>query len=261
MAYHDTKSSMPSLDDILLQVLGMSETLTSSKGIISWTAYNRHRPEQWPTASCFLAFYGFGKHRDGWSKFIQPLRQRLARVQHEQKVKIVELCSNCNCVGVYAKKRCFACWIYHKRNHTERPKHLWFRTLGVHEKDKPRWCRNCTSPNIVSNLRCGACDQYYRIHKKERPRHLWDTDMGCTNCRIPLASLPRRKYGKYPRRRQNKGRCQACHSYLRKYGRERPRYLWGIGPLGWCECGHPAVDLVDGDIPVCDRHREICQRG
>lgn len=165
-------------------------------------------------------------------------------------------CRNCHCQGTYAKGRCHACWIYHKRTQSERPQRLWNRDLGVYEKDKPHWCRNCTSPSVVARRRCGACNQYYKKHGKERPRHLWDSEMGCINCGIPLASLPRRSYGIYQRRRQNKGRCQACHSYRRKYGRERPRHLWGVGPHGWCECGWPAVTLVAKKIPVCVRHQE-----
>lgn len=165
-------------------------------------------------------------------------------------------CSNCQCQGTYAKGRCHACWIYHKRTLSERPRRLWNRALGVYEKDKPRWCCNCTSLRLVANLRCGACNQYYKKHGKERPRHLWDREMRCRNCAIPLAALPRRSYGIYRRRRQKKGYCQACDSYQRKYGRKRPQRLWGIGPLGWCECGWPAVAFVAKKIPVCVRHQE-----
>lgn len=86
--------------------------------------------------------------------------------------------------------------------------------------------------------------RYKTMQRKER----W-----CKVCGVPLSALGIHN----GRKRQRRGKCETCASYWRKYRRERPRYLWGIGPAGWCECGYPAVDLVDGDIPVCDRHREI----
>jgi hypothetical protein len=116
---------------------------------------------------------------------------------------------------------------------------------GAH-RDAPRWCKRCRTYGELRSGLCGACYEYKRRNKKSRPRYCWDEDIGCRNCGIPLKSI-----------RQNaKGHCYACAQYQRRTGKDRPRHLWGIGPAGWCECGYPAVAIIDKDIPVCVRHRE-----
>lgn len=138
------------------------------------------------------------------------------------------MCGNCKVKPIYANKRCYACWKYHKRTSKERPKKLWFKLLGRHEKNRPRWCKNCGSTKVVSNRRCNPCRIYLERHKRERPKHLRDSEHRCKNCSIPLVSKARSGY------------CYPCRKYSYR-GKERPRHLWGIGEFGWCECGKPAT--------------------
>ena len=196
MAYRNPKSIMPSVDDYVMQVLGMSEALCR-EGIITDSKFDRYRPTGWPESRTFLTFYGFDPTPLGWRTFVD--------------------------------------------------------LLIVERENRPKWCRNCGDPRIWCRGRCRACDRYYRRTDKERPRRLWNRhERKCKNCKIPIAALPRLKRGEY---RQYNGRCQSCHSYWRKWHRERPREFWGIGPAGWCECGYPATATVEG-MPVCNRHRE-----
>ena len=190
-------NSMPSLDDIIMQITGMSQALCKPGRIVHRWIYDAHRPPQWPTAFHFLAFYGFEASTDGWHEFIE--------------------------------------------------------SMILKPKEMPKWCKNCGDPRLWCLGRCQNCDRYWRRTGKERPKHLWNRrEQVCSNCKFPIAAAPPFKRGE---RRQCAGRCQPCHSYWKKYHKERPKELWGDGPYGFCECGYPAVALVE-DIPVCVRHRE-----
>jgi len=123
----------------------------------------------------------------------------------------------------------------------------------LQHKQLPKWCKVCGHLKVYLKGRCVSCYYYHQRHGIERPRHLWDKEAKCKTCGIPLASLGVNPAG---RRRQQKGRCIPCVLYIRDHGVERPRRLWGIGEYGWCECGRPATALVDGDIPVCNIHKE-----
>lgn len=141
------------------------------------------------------------------------------------------MCSNCQANKVYARGRCYACWKYYNRTNKERPKKLWFKILGRHEKGRPKWCKNCGSPKVVANLRCEPCRTYLRRHGKERPKHLSsDYEQLCRICTKPLERITKTGY------------CTQCRKYRNQSGgKERPRHLWGIGEFGWCECGNPAT--------------------
>ncbi len=117
-----------------------------------------------------------------------------------------------------------------------------------------RWCKVCGALEVYGYGRCYNCYRYYYRHKRERPRHFWDKNHTCKTCGVPLSSLGVYDDGVKVRRRQVKGRCHACRIYLYRCKRERPERLWGIGPAGWCECGFPAVAVVE-DNPVCNRHK------
>jgi hypothetical protein len=121
---------------------------------------------------------------------------------------------------------------------------------------KARWCKVCGNPRLHKTRRCYTCYGFWLRNGHDRPRHLWDVDAKCSNCNFPLSAVGVKvQRDGIERRRQCNGRCQTCDSYWRKYKRERPKYLWGDGPHGFCECGYPAVALVE-DIPVCVRHQE-----
>jgi hypothetical protein len=190
-------NQMPSIDDIVMQILGMSEALCKpGQKAMGREMYNTHRPPGWPTAYTWLSFYGFEPSNAGWNEAMELL---------------------------------------------------------VIPHHPPRWCVVCGNPELLALNRCNACYTFLRKNGKERPRHLWDIDATCKTCGFPLASAGREKKGC---RSQRSGWCKPCSTYRITYGKSRPRHLWGIGPVGWCECGYPAVALVAGDIPVCERHRE-----
>ena len=121
-----------------------------------------------------------------------------------------------------------------------------------HRQIKRGWCSNCGSTDVMTTGMCPQCRRYWLKYGKKRPRHLWDTDAVCRNCKVPLHALGRFNNGS---RRQARGLCTPCNEYKQRTGQPRPKHLWGDGPHGWCECGYPAVALVE-DIPVCARHRE-----
>lgn len=81
---------------------------------------------------------------------------------------------------------------------------------------------------------------------------MWDVEVACANCGVPFSSLGKQSSGVH---RSRGNLCLTCYKYQNRYGRPRPQYLWGIGPLGWCECGFPAIALVES-MPVCVRHKE-----
>lgn len=240
---------MPSVDDYVLQILGMSEALLDGIGVIGHIVYDAHRPKHWPTSACFLAYYGFPSGKAGWHDFCQLLIERPVKTRRS---KTDRLCRVCRIHTALCKGRCRGCYTYFSRHGTERPFDLYKRVLGRHRRQAPRWCSNCGHPHVYANLRCYACYKYRWRNGVERPRHKWDNEAGCIVCGIPLATLPVQSNG---RRYSASGMCYPCYQYRSRTGEDRPRHLWGIGPHGWCECGYPAVVTVEG-MPVCERHRE-----
>lgn len=71
MAYRNLKMIMPSVDDFVMQVLGMSEAQYDGAWIIGWSQFNNRRPAGWPTSFTILAYYGFMPDSDGWRTFVQ----------------------------------------------------------------------------------------------------------------------------------------------------------------------------------------------
>ena len=66
MTYRNLKMIMPSIDDIIMQILGMSEARYDGAWIIGQWQYDTRRPANWPMAKTVLAFYGF----DDWRALI-----------------------------------------------------------------------------------------------------------------------------------------------------------------------------------------------
>lgn len=147
-------------------------------------------------------------------------------------------CGNCGQSGKLIRQRCHNCYCYRHKYGVERPQRL------ISPKSRPKWCYNCKSTKapFIQGM-CKACHGYKKRTGRTRPRYRWDKELGCATCGVPLSTVER-----------HADKCAACYAYKLRYGRERPRRLWGIGPAGWCECGFPAVAVVEKN-PVCNRHR------
>jgi hypothetical protein len=200
---------LSSVDDFLMQVMGMSQAIYGDGWIVGRNAYNNYRPEGWPKIETVMPKYGFPPNLNGWKEFV---------ALH---------------IGLPVMNR----------------KELQRRRPQNHQS----WCKVCG--RIDKNYRigmCAACYRYWRLYGKKRPRYLWDSDLRCKNCGIPLSALGTYKSGEKLCR---KGQCITCYNYASRWGKPRPKRLWLDGPYGFCECGYPAVALVE-DIPVCVRHRE-----
>lgn len=156
-------------------------------------------------------------------------------------------CSNCGRSLIHAKGRCAACYAHWVATGTER------RSRRTRTHQQMKWCKRCGGLQVYAFNRCVTCYRYRRKHGKDRPKYLFDDNPCCGNCGIPLRTLIS---GSGKRTTSVKGVCEPCYNYKRRFGKERPRHLWGAGEHGWCDCGYPAIALVDGDIPVCNRHKE-----
>lgn len=62
--------TMPSIDDIIMQIMAMSQTLYEGAWTVSMTVYDAHRPQNWPTARYLLRFYGYQPSADGWTTMV-----------------------------------------------------------------------------------------------------------------------------------------------------------------------------------------------
>lgn len=62
------------------------------------------------------------------------------------------------------------------------------------------------------------------------------SDRKCKVCKRPYAKL-------------RCGKCMACYKYFSIHGRNRPqRLIDRQAPLGWCDCGQPAVESVETEL-------------
>lgn len=148
------------------------------------------------------------------------------------------LCGNCGQKPGEKRYRylCVACYYYQLRHDGKpRPKKLYLK------HKRPRWCRTCGSIKPIINGYCVACYYYQLRHDgKPRPRHLWDDESVCLTCGKPLHTTG-----------GIMGYCKKCYGYQAYYpGKPRPRHLWRIGPLGWCDCGEPAVTEI-AEMKLC----------
>lgn len=165
---------------------------------------------------------------------------------HQRKWSRGALCDNCKRAPIHGKGRCAACYRHWKKYGTER------KSRRTRTPQQMKWCKRCGRLQVYAFNRCVTCYRYRRIHGKDRPKYLFDDEQRCQNCSIPLRTLISAS-GK--RTTSIKGICEACYNYKRRFGIERPQRLWGAGPEGWCDCGYPAVALVE-DIPVCAKHAQ-----
>lgn len=155
-------------------------------------------------------------------------------------------CRNCGRPprGKLVRGLCPACRMFEDRHGRPRTPADMIRAAGA-----PRpLCANCGQAQVSGHRRlCNACRQYLRAHGYQRPAHLWAER--CAVCGKPKAAG------------FAKGRCPTCYSYRLKHGRERPKYLVKErAPLGFCDCGSPATQVVHlrvrgRQVPfhLCDR--------
>lgn len=139
-------------------------------------------------------------------------------------------CDNCNCE---AKKRvhglCPACRMFFRRNGRHRAIEDMIRKKSV----SPPLCSNCKISFVDGHRAlCGACRQYQRIHGVPRPGRFFSEE--CSVCGRPKCSG------------FAGGRCRICYNYRSKFGKDRSSdSIKKLYPLGWCECGSPATEIVN----------------
>lgn len=128
--------------------------------------------------------------------------------------------------------RCSKCYAYLKRHGIERPTNL--STSRPRPQDRAP-CSNCKKAPVLSRGMCRACYAYWWKHRKPRPARRY-RDV-CWHCKRPLNSETCSMFN---------GWCNNCYVYKRKYGRDRSKeILQKYAPLGWCDCGQPAVTLLE----------------
>lgn len=139
-------------------------------------------------------------------------------------------CANCNCE---AKKRvhglCPACRMFFRRNGRHRT-----AADMIRRKSMPHpLCSNCHISFVDGHRTlCSACRQYQRVHGVPRPSKFFSE--ACTVC------------GRPKRDGFANGLCRICYNYRRKFGRDRSNEsIKRLYPLGWCECGRPATEVMN----------------
>jgi hypothetical protein len=145
-------------------------------------------------------------------------------------------CSNCGRVssGKVVRGLCPPCRLFEDRHGRPRTTADMIRRKG----DPRPFCTNCKQARVTRHrFLCGACYQYQKRTGKQRPSHLWRES--CYVCRRPRVTGFVR------------GRCRVCHGYLQRYGRDRdPKRIVRLYPMGWCDCGNPAV-RADDEMRYC----------
>jgi len=143
--------------------------------------------------------------------------------------------------------RCMSCYRYWRKHGVDRPPEQMIRSPKQH----PRFCANCAERFAINRTGlCSACYQYRLLRGRNRPRYLWLES--CRICARPRSDDRRDAFAK--------GRCPICASYYNRYGKERtPEMVARIAPLGWCDCGQPAAQILsvtigqrqDRNLPLC----------
>lgn len=70
MAFRNKQMTMPSLDDIIMQIMAMSEAFYGSDWSIGTDTWNNYRPPTWPTAKYLLKFNNYTEDNAGWDKLL-----------------------------------------------------------------------------------------------------------------------------------------------------------------------------------------------
>lgn len=70
MTFRNKQVTMPTIDDIIMQIMALSEALYDGHWTIGRELYNQHRPPTWPTALYLLKFYGYEQNSAGWAEMV-----------------------------------------------------------------------------------------------------------------------------------------------------------------------------------------------
>lgn len=88
MAFRNKKMTMPSLDDIVMQIMAINEALYNSEWSIGTDTWNNYRPLTWPTADYLLKVYNYTMNNAGWDKLLDEHigieRKTLTQIRIEQ---------------------------------------------------------------------------------------------------------------------------------------------------------------------------------
>jgi hypothetical protein len=70
VAFRNKAMTMPSIEDIIMQIMAMSEAFYSGECTIGRAVWDDHRPPNWPTALYILKMYGYNQDSAGWSALV-----------------------------------------------------------------------------------------------------------------------------------------------------------------------------------------------
>lgn len=70
MAFRNKAMTMPTIDDIIMQIMAMSEAFYNGEYTIGWSLYDQHRPANWPTALYLLKHCGYSQSSNGWAALV-----------------------------------------------------------------------------------------------------------------------------------------------------------------------------------------------
>ncbi len=70
MAFRNKAMTMPNIEDIIMQIMAISQTIHGGDYTIGRMAWNEHRPPNWPTALYILKTHGYTCNSVGWSALI-----------------------------------------------------------------------------------------------------------------------------------------------------------------------------------------------
>jgi len=88
MAFRNKQMTMPSIDDIIMQIMAISETFYGGDWSIGTDTWNNYRPPTWPTAKYLLKFNGYSETNAGWDKLLDDHigieRKSITQIRVEQ---------------------------------------------------------------------------------------------------------------------------------------------------------------------------------
>ncbi len=70
MAFRNKAMTMPNIEDIIMQIMAMSEAFYDGNYTIGRALYDDHRPSNWPTALYVLKVHGYGRNSSGWDSLV-----------------------------------------------------------------------------------------------------------------------------------------------------------------------------------------------
>lgn len=70
MAFRNKAMTVPSIDDIIMQIMAMSEAIYDGEYTIGRVLYDENRPTGWPTAPYLLKIFGYPPTSEGWAALV-----------------------------------------------------------------------------------------------------------------------------------------------------------------------------------------------